>query len=1058
MADQEGGKLVYEVDIETAGLIEGSKKAKAEISSLGDEVGKTAPSFDKMSKSAKSVSTALVMPEVNKLSTQLAQLSGKIGANSESAIEASVAQNKFSGALSTAAGKLGAGYVSNVGSATASLLKHAQGAIAATNAQMENAIAAQKEAIALQGSASQLVITATEEKKLAEAAAQTAQSELLAAEAIFTRKQTDIESLEAILTRQKESLRQSEANLEISNSEKAVADAVRARSAVEATQAKILKQSNQAVKEVTTAEDKLVASKSAATAASAKLTQATALEAIALQTSAKANEAAAIASDQLTLAAKAQAVAITGARSALALLGGPAGVLLLAAAGVYALYQAMSDKQDIEQYKRDIDEAARKVQFLTKVQADAVAAKSRIKIDIDKRSLEEANTALSELRNRLSTATRFNADPKDIIDLKNQVEVAAGAVDKYSDAVRVGEERLAKFSKQSEAAGDTTSAQASANEVYYNSMKGLISSNELLETSIRQSMSAAEEAAAETSLREALKNIGAGVVETTDKVAALHAEFAKKRSLTFEEMLKGVEQNVKALKIEMSDGVIAAAAYRAEIALAKQGITDPKEIKKYTDAVRDQAKAQLELSNSKKQSSANKSSGLRDAKAAETIAQKLANLKQQSELAADSTRELSREQAILTAQQSLGSAATQKDIELAGKYAAAKWDTGNAIRAQAAAEKLIAEKGESSRYEQETKDLNTALSARKISQEQYDKASEKSEQEHQTNLAKIRSDAVVSPQQEAAGSVDPVQQLANENAKKLALIQQFETNKTITEQQGLELRRAANKQYEQERTDAMFALWSQQTIGNQVLAASIESFSQAASGALSGVITGTQSASDAMRGLADTVLNSVIQTFVEMGLQQVKSAIMGATAQQAAIAATTTAQVAGISTQTAASTTAAVATTAAWTPAAIMSSVASFGGAVAIGLGAMAGIMALSGKRKNGGPVSAGGMYQVGEGGMPEIYQSSSGRQYMIPGDNGSVISNKDMQGNGNGGTGGVIVNINNYTPATVDMQQSTSPSGGITVDVFIADMNAGGPMSQSITSNTSATRRANNQ
>jgi hypothetical protein len=35
-------------------------------------------------------------------------------------------------------------------------------------------------------------------------------------------------------------------------------------------------------------------------------------------------------------------------------------------------------------------------------------------------------------------------------------------------------------------------------------------------------------------------------------------------------------------------------------------------------------------------------------------------------------------------------------------------------------------------------------------------------------------------------------------------------------------------------------------------------------------------------------------------------------------------------------------------------------------------------------------MYQVGEGGMPEIYQASTGKQYMIPGDNGKVISNKE--------------------------------------------------------------------
>lgn len=55
---------------------------------------------------------------------------------------------------------------------------------------------------------------------------------------------------------------------------------------------------------------------------------------------------------------------------------------------------------------------------------------------------------------------------------------------------------------------------------------------------------------------------------------------------------------------------------------------------------------------------------------AESIAQKLANLKQQSELAADSTNKLSREQAILNAQQSLGKGATKEQIALAGQYAA----------------------------------------------------------------------------------------------------------------------------------------------------------------------------------------------------------------------------------------------------------------------------------------------------------------------------------------------------------------------------------------------------
>ena len=53
------------------------------------------------------------------------------------------------------------------------------------------------------------------------------------------------------------------------------------------------------------------------------------------------------------------------------------------------------------------------------------------------------------------------------------------------------------------------------------------------------------------------------------------------------------------------------------------------------------------------------------------------------------------------------------------------------------------------------------------------------------------------------------------------------------------------------------------------------------------------------------------------------------------------------------------------------------------------------GGREHGGPVSANSMYQVGENGKPEIFKASNGSQYMIPGDNGRVISNQDMQGGG---------------------------------------------------------------
>lgn len=93
---------------------------------------------------------------------------------------------------------------------------------------------------------------------------------------------------------------------------------------------------------------------------------------------------------------------------------------------------------------------------------------------------------------------------------------------------------------------------------------------------------------------------------------------------------------------------------------------------------------------------------------------------------------------------------------------------------------------------------------------------------------------------------------------------------------------------------------------------------------------------------------------------------------------------------------------------------------------------------------------------MPEIYRASNGSQYMIPGDNGSVISNKDLSSGGGSATasGGVVINIQNYTSATVDAQTSND-GNGVTIDVIVADLNQGGRISNALTSNFQAPRKA---
>ncbi len=393
------------------------------------------------------------------------------------------------------------------------------------------------------------------------------------------------------------------------------------------------------------------------------------------------------------------------------------------------------------------------------------------------------------------------------------------------------------------------------------------------------------------------------------------------------------------------------------------------------------------------------------AKAQESVNQKLDELRQKAKLSAGSVGELSRAQAVLNAQQSLGNTATQEQLLLAGQLAGKAWDNANALREQAKAERERTEAANKFSTIQGKTSKTAGLDS-----------------QYQKDIADIQLYAQLYPQK--IGEAEAA-------------------------------RAAIEQQYRDQRNAAMWEEWAQQNAATQAAAAAFDSLGSVASNALTGIVTGSMSASDAMRSIGMTVLNSVVNSFVQMGIEWVKSAIMGQTATTAAVAASTTAQAAGIATTTATSTAAAAATTAAWTPAAIMSSVASFGGAVAIGLGAMAGILALSGKRKNGGPVSAGGMYQVGEGGMPEIYQASTGKQYMIPGDNGRVISNKEMTA---GGGGGVVINIQNYTSSSVDAQAGTDANGGVTVDVIVADLNNGGPISNAITSNMNVKRTPRGQ
>lgn len=499
---------------------------------------------------------------------------------------------------------------------------------------------------------------------------------------------------------------------------------------------------------------------------------------------------------------------------------------------------------------------------------------------------------------------------------------------------------------------------------------------------------------------------------------------------------KLVQNSERRLALAKLEGE-ARARLQAQYDAADAGVTDPKRIK----ALQDEYAETYRVTEARKESD---KAGKQSASTADSIAQKLENLRQQSELAADSTQELSREQAILRAQQSLGKSATQAQIQEAGKYAAAAWDAAAAAKGVTEALNAIPEQAENKSYAESMQNLKAALNAGKIDLQEYNAATEQMEQQHQANLAKIRSQQVVNPTQQALAEVDPVQQLANQHAQELALIQQFEQQGVLAHENALALKNAADRQYEQQRIAAQWEILSQQSLGYNMLTSAVDAFSGNASNAITGLLTGTMSAQEAMRSLGNTILNSVINSIVQVGVEALKNYILGQTLGAASVATSV-----GLAATTAS----------AWAPAAAMASLASFGanaGPAAAGISSTVGLasgLALSGARYNGGPVSAGGLYQVGEKGKPEIYQASTGKQYMIPGDNGKVISNKDMQ---SGGGISVQVNvINQSTGATVQSSDGYMQDGSAVVDLLITDMERGGPVSSQMQQTFGLSRKA---
>ncbi|MDF7184546.1 tape measure protein [Proteus mirabilis] len=797
---------------------------------------------------------------------------------------------------------------------------------------------------------------------------------------------------------------------------KAQADLASARSAVSLAQAEYNVAKGTLAE--ATALDNLIAKKSLASKAAITLTQATQA-----QTAAMANSAA---------AARAASLSMGLLRGAMGMLGGPAGVAMLAGAAIYYFYQKSEQaKQEARDFADSIDQLTVKLKELSYQEIARDAQDARDKQELLRLEMKEQEKQLSALRAQLELQKTALKDQPELID-KNTTRILR-EITKLEGDLSTNRKRLEL----------TTKYLTDAQDEYNRKAK------EAIDLSVKSA----------TTLDIEKSAFGRLTTQIREATGAKEEFSLVRPKLNFggeegEKLKKQMEERLALSKLEGAERAKLKAMYDAKDA----GITDPDAIRHLQDL----AAQEYENTQAKKESI---SAAKKEATEAEKLKQKITDVANATKVAELETKGLAREAAILEAVQKLGSKATKAQIteitELAGK----EFDLNQKIQDRKDAFSQNPEAKANQEYKLSLEQLERQLQGNLVTEENYQRRRVELAGEYSKKIAEANAQASVSPIEDNRAQFDPVQQLKNENAKKLALMDkyyademeiinqayanqqishdQFTTAKQITDAQYLQIRTAQEKQFNEQQTAAQWQMLSQQSLGFDMLTSAVDAMAGSASNAITGLLTGTMTAADAMRSLGNTILNSVVNSIVQTGVEMLKNFIIGKTMGAAAAAA---------------SMGEAAIVASAWAPAAAFVSLATMGGNAApanaslVGTTGLASTLAIAGARKNGGPVDAGSMYRVGEGGKPEIFKANNGRQYMIPGDNGKVISNKDMQG------GGMNVNVvfNDYSSGGHKFDAQTSQDGNtLTIQAFIMDMDNKGPMLQSITRNTSATARA---
>ncbi|HCP2531713.1 TPA: tape measure protein [Escherichia coli] len=240
---------------------------------------------------------------------------------------------------------------------------------------------------------------------------------------------------------------------------------------------------------------------------------------------------------------------------------------------------------------------------------------------------------------------------------------------------------------------------------------------------------------------------------------------------------------------------------------------------------------------------------------------------------------------------------------------------------------------------------------------------------------------IVSPMDQLKGEVDPIQQAQNEWAVRKQMLLDLNASEAQI--------RAEQLLHEQTITSLKWEQWQAQSDTNALIGDCVNGLTSGMGNAITGLLNGTQSLSEMFANLGSNILGTLGNRLSQIAANWIADQIMMESQSMATQASTTAGAVAAQGQIAAAA-----------APAAAATAAATGGSWAAAGAAALSAIMSLAtsifgGGRYNGGAVNGGNLYRVGEHGKPELFTTTGGKQYMIPGEGGRITPNRDLGGGG---------------------------------------------------------------